>query len=1046
MKNILTKIKFLKMKRIIAVFSFLLLLCFSSFSQEPYFLTQPALSPDAGALVFSFEGDLWKADMASGNAMRLTAMQGFETGAKFSPDGKWIAFTGRQNGNADVYVISANGGDIRQLTFHAANDEVENWSWDSKEILFRSSRFNSSSVYKLPVDGGNPIRLFDHYFNVIHNVAIQPVSGEIFFNDTWESLRMTSRKRYRGEYDPDIQSYNPQTDAFKVYTEWNGKDMWSTIDIKGTVYYASDEFNGQYNLYKLENGKPKQLTKFKTSISYPNVSSNGNLVVFEKDYQLFSYNPQSGNSRKLDISLIHNSILPRELSFKVDAKISNFDVSPDNKKIAFVSRGDIFISDIKGKFIKKIERPGSFEAAQEVHWMKDNKTVLFNQTWNGYLNWYKINADGSGDMVQITKDLRNNRSLKAGPKLSKGAFLSGRDQIRIIDFENFKTDLLVEDEFWGFQNSMPDFSPDGKWLCYSAKRDFEDDIFVVNLESKKITNLTKTGVSESGPVWSKNGKYIYLVTNQLRPSFPHGAGEVHLFRMGLDRFDKDYRMDKFDSLFSADTSKKAKEAEISISINTDRTWERMERISPSFGSQGTATLVTKGDKVSVLYSSNHDKGARELWKTVLEPFEKVKTEKIAGVKGGATLVVNKDKVYALSGGNLFTVNLDSKKATKINISYSFTRNLQEEFNQMFYQTWSNVEENFYHEELHGEDWGAHKKYYEQFLPHLNNRGDLRRLLNDLLGEMNSSHMGFNTRGDEEKSQVRYVTLETGILYQDDIPFVVDRIVTRGPSDKKDIDIRQGDELIAVNGEKINPDLPRDYYFYRPAMEAEMVLTFKRSGKENKVKIHPSGSISGQIYDEWIDNNRKLVNELSDNKIAYAHMKNMGTGELNKFMMTMTRELKGKEGLILDIRYNTGGNVHDDVLRFLQQKTYLQWKSRGGTLSNQSNFGPSDVPIVLLINEQSLSDAEMTAAGFKSLNLGTIIGAETYRWIIFTSAMGLVDGSSHRMPGWGCYTLDGKNLEKNGVTPDILVKQSFVDRLKGDDPQIRRAVNHIIESK
>ena len=161
-------------------------------------------------------------------------------------------------------------------------------------------------------------------------------------------------------------------------------------------------------------------------------------------------------------------------------------------------------------------------------------------------------------------------------------------------------------------------------------------------------------------------------------------------------------------------------------------------------------------------------------------------------------------------------------------------------------------------------------------------------------------------------------------------------------------------------------------------------------------------------------------------------------------MTMTRELNGKKGLILDIRYNTGGNVHDELLRFLEQRTYLQWKSRGGSLNNQSNFAPSDYPIVLLVNEQSLSDAEMTAAGFKALKLGTIIGTETYRWIIFTSSMGLVDGSSHRMPGWGCYTLDGKDLERNGVQPDIYVKQTFVDRLQNKDPQIEKAVAHILQ--
>ncbi|MBT3241901.1 MAG: PDZ domain-containing protein [Bacteroidetes bacterium] len=1032
------------MNRFIISIFILGLMSTNAMTQTPHFLSYPALSPDAASLVFSFEGDLWQSDMNTGKAMRLTAMQGYETAAKFSPDGKWIAFTGRQFGNADIFVIPAGGGEIRQLTYHAANDEMENWTWDSKEILIRSSRENSSSIYKIPVDGGNPLRLFNHYFNVIHNVAIHPSSGEIFFNDTWESLRMTSRKRYRGEYDPDIQSYNPQTGDFKVYTDWNGKDMWATIDKHGNIYYVSDEQNGEYNLYTLSEGQPKALTKFKTSVIHPSVCANGSLLVFEKDYQLFTYNPLTKKVLKLEFRMIRNNLLPTEQSFKVDSKISHFDVSPDNKKIAFISRGELFVCDIKGKFIRNIERPGTFERAHEIKWMSDNKTLLFNQTWKGYLNLFSIQADGGGEMKQLTRDLRNNRSLRLDKKRTKAAYLSGRDEIRLIELEKYQSETIVRDEFWGFQNSKADFSPDGKWLTYSAKHDFEDDIFVINLESKKITNLTNTGISESAPVWSLDGKYMYMVTNQLRPSFPRGAGDVHLYRMALDNFDKDYKLDQFDELFNQDTSKKKKDPIINISINTDRIWERMERISPGFGSQGGATAIRQGKKEIVYYSSNHDKGASALWKTSLEVFEKAKTEKVVGLTGRANVLVNGTQVYALSGGNLYTVNVSTNKATKIAVSHAFTRNLSEEFKQMFAQTWANVEENFYHEELHGEDWAAHKKYYKQFLPFLNNRGDLRTLLNDLLGEMNSSHMGFNTSGTEEQTALRYVSLEPGILYKDDQPFIVDRVLARSAADKKGIDIQQGDELVAVNGKRLNPDMPRDYYFYRPAMELELLLTFKREGVEKEVKIHPGGSLSRNLYDEWIDENSDRVKSLSKDKIAYAHMKNMGGGEINKFIMTMTRELNGKEGLILDLRYNTGGNVHDELIRFLQQRTYLQWKSRGGTLSNQSNFAPSDYPIVLLINEQSLSDAEMTAAGFKELGLGTIIGTETYRWIIFTSSMRLVDGSSHRMPGWGCYTLDGRNLEQEGVGPDVYVKQTFVDRLQGKDPQIEKAVEHILK--
>jgi C-terminal processing protease CtpA/Prc len=187
-----------------------------------------------------------------------------------------------------------------------------------------------------------------------------------------------------------------------------------------------------------------------------------------------------------------------------------------------------------------------------------------------------------------------------------------------------------------------------------------------------------------------------------------------------------------------------------------------------------------------------------------------------------------------------------------------------------------------------------------------------------------------------------------------------------------------------------------------------------------------------------------VDEKSKDRIAYAHMKNMGQGELENFLIDMSKELNNRDALILDLRYNTGGNVHDEVLKFLSQRSYLQWKYREGALTRQGNFTPSDKPIVLLTNEQSLSDAEMTSQGFKALKLGKIIGNETYHWIIFTSGAGLVDGSFVRLPGWGCYTLDGKDLEATGVKPDILVINSFEDKLNGRDPQLDRAIEELMK--
>ena len=229
-----------------------------------------------------------------------------------------------------------------------------------------------------------------------------------------------------------------------------------------------------------------------------------------------------------------------------------------------------------------------------------------------------------------------------------------------------------------------------------------------------------------------------------------------------------------------------------------------------------------------------------------------------------------------------------------------------------------------------------------------------------------------------------------------------------------------------------------------SLDKELRLTVRREGKLITTKVHPQPSLGNNLYDEWIDNNRKRVDDKGKGRIAYGYMKNMGQGELEKFIIDMTQVLNKKEALIFDLRYNTGGNVHNEVLNFLSQKHYLNWKYREGGLSPQPNFAPADKPIVLLINEQSLSDAEMTSQGFKALKLGKIVGNETYHWIIFTSGVGLVDGSFVLMPAWGCYTLDGKDLEKTGVKPDILVVNTFEDKINKRDPQLDRAIEVILK--
>lgn len=1020
----------------------ILLTTFSLSAGSAFFVKDPAVSPDAKKIVFSYEGDLWIVASEGGTAFRLTAMQGEEDNPSFSPDGKFIAFSGRQEGNSNVYVMPVNGGEIKQLTFNYANDNVECWSWDSKYIYFVSNRYNRMSPYKISVDGGTPERLFDQYFILMHNLAFAPDNQTVYFNETWESSIFANRKRYKGEFNPDIKSLNLKTLEYNQLTKYNGKDFFPITDKSGNLYFLSDEGNEEFNLYKWENGSKKALTAFESSIYNPSISADGSLIAFTKDYELFTYNTGTGESAKVNINIYDNYTLDIENSYNVSGKITAFDVSPDNKKIVYVSRGEMFVSDIKGKFSKKIETNPA-ERVLEVLWLEDNKTVLYNRTDKGYLNLFTVEVDKPAEEKRITEGEKNSQDIVMNHEKTKAVYFAGRNELNVLDLKSFNVETVVEDEFWSLYTTSAYFSPDDKYLLYTAYRYFEQDILVYNFEEKKSYNITKTGVTETNPVWSPDGKYIYFQSDRTAPNYPRGNNDTEIFRIALRNFGPEFKSDKLAEVFVDE--KDTTEKKIETIIDFDGLNDRWEGIATQPGNQYAPSVLTDDDKTTVLFTSNHDNEGYAVWRTTIEPFEKNKTEKISGLQTTwLSLVTSKDKQYTLASGNIYELKLGQNKAEKIEISHEFTRNMKNEFAQMFYETWANIEENFYAENFHGVNWKKMRDKYAGFLPKVKTRANLRELLSDLLGELNSSHQGFTSNGDEEKTFYNQESAAIGLLFENNDPYVIKRVVTDSPADNVDVDLKPGDKIISVNDVTVDPAKNRESYLLFPDRPEEIKLVVFRNGDEITTKIKPVSrtAFDVNLYDEWVDFNQEYVDKHSDNRIAYVHMKNMGGDELANFRNEMINEAFYKDALILDLRNNRGGNVHDEVLQFLSQKPYTKWKYRGGEFAPQPNFAPASKPIILLINEQSLSDAEMTAAGFKELGLGTIVGTETYRWLIFTSGKSLVDGSFYRLPSWGCYMLDGKNIEEYGVAPDVYVKKVITDKIKGTDPQLDKAIELI----
>ena len=414
--------------------------------------------------------------------------------------------------------------------------------------------------------------------------------------------------------------------------------------------------------------------------------------------------------------------MTKEKDYNVSGKVSAFDISPDGKKMAFVSRGELFVSDVEGE-IDPANTTWSAERVSEVKWMDDNKTILFNQTFEGFQNLFMIKADGNGVIKQLTSDKGDNRFLSLNNKKSMGVYLSGRNEVRLIDLKTFKSRVIVKDELWGLQNSGPSFSPDGEYVIFTAYRNFEQDIFVHRISENRTINLTNTGITETSPFWGPDGKYIYFISSRLHPVYPEGLKEPKVYRLPLQKFDEPYRSEKFNELFkeeNKDSAKKKDSTAVAISIDADKIMDRIEQIGPVFGSQYLLSIVQMENRTMVLYMSNHE-GKMALYKTVLEPFEKPKTEKINGAEGnGADFVEANHKYFVLLNGVLNKLNLDGNKMDPISVNYTFRRNLSAEFQQMFYEAWAQLDENYYDEKFHGIDWNHAREYYSQFLPYVNN--------------------------------------------------------------------------------------------------------------------------------------------------------------------------------------------------------------------------------------------------------------------------------------------------------------------------------------
>ncbi|MGD2122422.1 MAG: S41 family peptidase [Gemmatimonadota bacterium] len=1024
----------------------------------------PALSPDGGQIAFSYMGDIWTVPASGGRAFRLTNHDAYDMQPIWSPDGGTIAFTSDRFGNNDIFLVPAGGGEIARITYHSGSDVATDFSPDGDWVYFTSGRASSSGIYRIRADGtGNAIPVLDTYWSRPTDPKVSPDGSSVLFSEGWEN-GYKWRRGYRGantakvwlkEFDNPEASRLVADDANAFWPAW-GSDG-------GRFYFVSDRETGTKNIWsaRRDGSDLSAITEFTDDGDVIEFSTARNVpkAVYRRDFGLWITDLATGSSSAVPIDAPaeaeENSVF-----FVEDGTVSEFRVSPDGKKIAAVIRGEIFVLSVEGGYARNITE--SPENEREITWDKDSRHIIYVSDKDANPDLYKISALGGEEPVRLT----DTPGDVLGPRLSPDgewiAYYSGPRELRVVDPDGENDRLVIEDEFGGRFAEGFAWSPDSRYLAVVTQTS-NTDIFAVDVETGEKTALTNTAYDEGNPVWSPDGKYLVFSSNRYGHSFPEFTGKYDLYSVQFAPKLPEFDEDEFEELFEEheddegsagrggrrDEDQEEEEEDedsVAVTFRLDNIDRQTDQILNALTNERTAVISPEDPKTVYFLSSRH--GTNHLWKSEYEDGRWGQPEAFAeSVTSPGNLQFSADGrvLFYSQRGRIGKITVSSGRSESISFDTRIEVDRVADYEQALAEVYYILEHYFYDSEHHDVDWRGVYDAFRPVLEQVREENDFAAFANEMIGFLNSSHTGYRggvSRNTEKPSPHFGVDLD---LTQDRVS--ITKIWKDGPLWLHRDSVAVGDQLVAIDGEAVNVE-ENIWKSLNGKTDRRVDLTVRsiELGREVTIPLRAisSGAENSLKREEWIESRREAVKVNTDDRVAYLYMSAMGRGDLDRFLLELHRDAVPREGLILDLRYNMGGNVHDRVLQALTTPVYAKWQERGLSETQQSTFGFADKPVVVITNEITLSDGEMTTNGFKALNRGTVVGNTTYGWLIFTTSARLINGNSIRLPWWKCLTLDGENLERiGGVRPDIIVINDLNDELGGDDPQLDAAIQEIL---
>lgn len=1062
------------MKQILTVGVLVLFTAFVSAQSDPTWMRYSSISPDGKTIVFTFKGDIYKVASSGGTAVALTMHEAHDFMPVWSHDGKTIAFASDRFGNFDIFTISVNGGEAKRVTYHSAQEYPYDFTQDDKNIVFGSSRMDLATnrqfptgsmpeLYSIGVNGGRPTQLLT---TPAEDVKVSKDGSKWIYHDK-KGGENAWRKHHTSAIARDIWVYDVKTAKHTKITSFNGEDRTPIFtDGEKAMLYLSEE-SGSFNIHKmiLSGGKSEQLTSYKKHPVRFLSSSNDGTICFGYDGGI--YTMKAGTSaKKVAVSILADNRKNDEQVIRV-ATGSGISVAPNGKEVAFVFRGEVFVTSVDGGVTKRITNTPEQETS--VGFSPDSKSIIYaserNNKWTVFESkivrsdepyFYASTLIKETPVIENTND--NTQPLYS-PDGKEIAFVENRNTVRIYNLgsKQSRTILGINQIFAFVENDQYyQWSPDSKWLLfdYSIPGSAVGEVGLASADGKKIMNITESGYNDFRPKWVLGGKAMLWQSNRdgLRSAAMSGGAQSDAYMMfftqeSFDRFK--LSKDEFalvkeieETKAKADTSKKKTIVNDSVVIEWEGLSQRKSKVTIHSSSMSDVLLSKDGE--TLYYLARFEKGMN-LWTTNLRTKE---TKMLVPLNaGGASMAWDKEQknIFISSDGGIIKLDPATSKQDRVGINGEMMVNAAAERQAMFDHVWRRTKKTFYNKTYHGIDWDSYKPDYEKYIPSIGNNYEFSEMLAELLGELNVSHsgssyVGFNPNGD--------ITASLGAFYDASYKGAgvkIEEVVKDGPLDKAGLNIKAGTIIEAIDGESITADKDLAQYLNRKAGKNILLSIVDGADKrEVTIKGVSAGEENALLYKRWVKRNADEVDRMSNGTLGYVHIPGMNDGAFRNTYEDIMGKFFDKKGVVVDTRNNGGGDLVADLAVFLSGKKFMNYSNDVRSNGYEPNFQWTK-PSISIANEANYSDGHCYAFMVTELKVNKLVGMPVPGTCTFAAWESLMDtGIRWGAPSVGVKNNSGQYLENRQTEPDIKLMNEYEIVKRGVDQQLEAAVKELMK--